>query len=208
MNCIIYLCDNLGEIIKLSSNDYQWPFVTSQFCIVKKYDILYRNALPRFKEHEKTPYALPARYKVMRIYKGIDREPLEYTPDNFHEYTQKSVIQYFDSIDKTDAELLFIRAAGCNDKIPSGLISLGYDTTWVFGHGACDGFSAICDCMFLCRWHGCDNEGTEFISEFQKLNNNGLFNSADDAEKYLTHYLEQDWAEQGAYCIYEIYGKV
>lgn len=208
MNCVIYSCENFGEIKKLSVNEYQYPFVSSQFCIVKKYETLYRDALPRFEKHGNTPYALPAKEKTMRIYKGIDREPLEYTPDDFHEYSPESALQFFGSISKQDAELLFIRVAGSEDKIPDGLTLLGYDAAWVFGHGICDGFSAICDCMFLCRWHGCDNEGTEFLSDFQEINYNGLFNSAEETDKYLIHYLSQDWAEQGEYCIYEIYGQL
>ena len=172
MNCVIYSCENCGEIKKLSVNEYQDSFVSSQFCIVKKYETLYRDALPRFEKHGNTPYALPAKEKTMRIYKGIDR------------------------------------VAGSDDKIPDGFTLLGYDAAWVFGHGICDGFSAICDCMFLCRWHGCDNEGTEFLSDFQELNYNGLFNSAEETDKYLIHYLSQDWAEQGEYCIYEIYGQL
>ncbi len=206
MYSVIFSCKDPGVIIKLSPDDHQWPFVTSQFCIVKKYDALYVEALPRFEKFESTPYGLPAKNKTMETYKGIDREPLEYTPDDFHEYAHESAIQFFDSLPKQDVDLLFIRAVGCHDPVPDGVSLLGYDTAWVFGHGACDGFSAVCDCMFLCRWHGCDNEGTEFVSEFQKLNNNGLFNCAKDAEEYLIHYLNQDWAEQGEYCIYEIYG--
>ncbi len=208
MNCIIFSCDNPGEVIKLSPDEYPWPYVLSQFCIVKKYDVLYREALPRFEKHRNTPYALLGKEKGMRIYKGIDREPLEYTPDDFHEYIQESAIRYSDAIHKQDADLLFVRVVGCDAKIPDGFALLGYDTAWVFGHGACDGFSAICDCMFLCRWHGCDAEGTEFVSEFQKLNENGLFDCAEDAEAYLMHYLAQDWAELDEYCIYEIYGEI
>ena len=144
----------------------------------------------------------------MRVYKGTDREPFEYTPDDFHRYPPQKAIAFYDSIHNQDTELLFIRAAGCNDPIPDGFTLLGYDAAWVFGYGLCDGFSAICDCMFLCRWHGCDAEGTEFLSEFRKLNNNGLFNSEKEAAEYLIHYLNQDWAERDAYCVYEVYGQL
>lgn len=206
MSCVIYSCDNPGEIKELSLYEYQEAFVSSQFCIVKKYECLYEEARSRFAEYENTPYALPAKGKNMCVYKGIDREPLEYTPDDFHKYTQENAIQYFASNSKQDTELIFIRALGFDDKIPEGLTLLGYDAAWTFGYGEGDGFSAICDCMFLCRWHGCDAEGTEFLPEFQRLNNNGLFNNPKDASEYLKHYLSWDWAEQGTYCIYEIYG--
>lgn len=208
MNPIIYSCENFGEIIKLTTNEYQEPFVFSQFVIVKKYETLYKDELPRFEKHENTPYALPAKGKSIMVYKGLDREPLEYTPDDFHEYSPENAVQFFASCVDQDAELLFVRVAGCEDKIPDGLTLLGYDAAWIFGYGICDGFSAICDCMFLCRWHGCDNEGTEFLSEFKKLNKNGLFDTAEETDEYLIHYLSQDWAEQGEYCIYEVYGQL
>lgn len=206
MDCIIYSCETPGEIEELTVEEYQWSFIFSQFCIVKKYECLYEKELPRFSNYEDTPYALPSKRKALHIYNGIDREPLEYTPDDFHEYTKEKAVQYFTSISQQDTELIFIKATGCDDKVPDGLTLLGYDAAWVFGYGYCDGFSAICDCMFLHRWHGCDNEGTEFLSDFQQLNHNGLFDFAEDACAYLKHYLNQDWAEQGPYCIYEIYG--
>lgn len=199
MDCVIYSCEDSDGIKELSLDEYQWPFISSQFCIVKKYEYLYKEALPRFLKFEDTPYALPSKRKAMYVYKGIDREPLEYTPDDFHEYTEEKAVQYFASISRQDAELLFIRAAGCDDDIPDGLTLFGYDAAWVFGHGVCDGFSAICDCMFLCRWHGCDDEGKEFLSDFRLLNHNGLFNTAEDACAYLKHYLNQDWTEEGEY---------
>ncbi len=146
--------------------------------------------------------------KKLRVYKGMDREPLVYTPHHFHEYTQERAIQYFDLISRRDAELIFVRVAGCDDEIPNGFTFLGYDAAWVLGFCICDAFSAICDCMFLCHWHGCDNEGTEFLPEFQQLNSNGLFNSETEAAKYLIHYLSQDWSAQGEYCIYEVYGRI
>ncbi len=206
MSFVIYLCENFGEIKELSPKEYALPFTTSQFCIVKKYDHLYEKELPRFVKHEETPYALPAKNKIMHIYNGIDREPLKYTPDDFHEYTESAAIQYFNSLSKQETELIFIRITGCGDSLPDSFSFLGYDVAWLFGYGDCDGFSAICDCMFLSRWHGCDDERTEFKEEFQWLNNNGLFNNVDDARNYLIHYLNQDWSELGDYCIYEIYG--
>lgn len=202
-NCIIFICE--GEITRLPAREYHSPFVSSQFCIVEKYKTLYEKALPRLMELKSPPYALPAKGKCMRIYNGLDREPLEYTPNNFHEFSLKAAIEHFSSIAAPNTELIFIRVVGCEDRIPADFTLLGYDAAWVFGHGAGDGFSAICDCMFLSRWHGCDAGGTEFLPEFNKLNDNGLFNSAVEAEEYLMHYVSQSWSEDGEYCIYEIY---
>ena len=206
MCCVIFSANAPNKIEELSPEEYQ-GFVSAQFCIVKKYELLYKEELKRFDKYLSTPYALPAHGKASRIYRGIDRDPLEYTPTNFHEYNHETAVQYFNSLSAQDAELIFIRSAGCHDAIPDNFTLLGYDAAWVFGFGACDGFSAICDCMFLCRWHGCDHDGTEFASEFQKLNQSGLFDNYTDAVNYLKHYLSQDWAELGEYCIYEIYGK-
>ena len=104
--------------------------------------------------------------------------------------------------DRNDLEVIFVRAAGSDADIPYGLHFLGYDVCYPPGG---DGFSAICDCMFLCRWHGCDEAGTEFTDDFMRLNENGLFDSKQEAEIYLRHYAIQDWAETGDFCILEIY---
>lgn len=79
---------------------------------------------------------------------------------------------------------------------------LGYDVSYPLDG---NGFYAICDCMFLCRWHGCDESDTEFLSEFGKLNVNGLFNSKEEVTQYLQHYLSQERAETGEFCIVKIY---
>ena len=101
-----------------------------------------------------------------------------------------------------DLEVIFVRVAGSDADIPNGLNFLGYDVCYPPGG---DGFSAICDCMFLCRWHGCDEAGTEFTEDFMRLNENGLFDSEQEAESYLCHYAIQDWSETGDFCILEIY---
>ena len=206
MCCVIFSANGPDKIEESSPWEYQ-GFVSAQFCIVVKYESLYKSELKRFRKYKSTPYALPVRGKAMRTYRGIDRYPWKYTPDDFHEYPQEKAIQYFNSLSARDSELIFIRAVGCDDAIPDGFSLQGYDAAWVFGFGLCDGFSAICDCMFLSRWHGCDQSGTEFLTEFQQLNHSGLFDSSKDAVNYLKHYLSQDWAEFGEYCIYEIYSK-
>lgn len=45
----------------------------------------------------------------------------------------------------------------------------------------------------------------DITEEFERLNENGLFDSKEYAVKYLYHYLSQDWAETGDFCILEIY---
>ena len=62
-----------------------------QFCIVNNYKDLYLKELPRFSGT--TPYAIPGENKPVREYTGIDREPDEYTPENFDEYSQNSGIR-------------------------------------------------------------------------------------------------------------------
>ena len=59
----------------------------------------------------------------------------------------------------------------------------------------------------ICRWHGCDEEGTLFLEDFNKLNENGLFDHWQDAYDYLVKYLSEDWTERGTFGIYEVYRK-
>ena len=79
---------------------------------------------------------------------------------------------------------------------------MGYDICYPVDCSG--GFSIICDCMFICKWHGCDTDGTRFIEDFNKLNEYGLFDTVDDAYRYMVKYLNEDWSEKGRYCIYEI----
>ncbi len=202
----IYQCYKTGEIKAIPADGNEWGYSLMQFCVVEKYDSLYEKELVRFGEN--TPYALPGKNKSIRVYKGIDREPWRFTPDDMDRYSEEDVLKYYRSLNNEDTELLFYRMAGYDSEKPEGLSFLGYDAGYLFGEGNGDGFSVICDCMFLSRWHGCDYEGTEFIKEFQKLNKNGLFDSEKDTIDYLYHYLKQDWAETGDFCIFEIYEPV
>ena len=206
MEAKIYICETIGEIKEISPNDYDWDYSPAQFCIVEKYESLYEKALARFKNN--SLYALPGKNKTIRLYNGIDREPLDYTPDDMDRYSKEEALQYYHGLDNRKLDLIFYRMAGSCRELPDGLTFIGYDVGYLFGKGYGDGFSSICDCMFLCRWHGCDAEGTEFIKEFNQLNKNGLFDTEEQAVDYLYHYLNQDWAETGDFCVFEIYEPV
>ena len=205
MKVKIYQCYTIGDIKVLSPDEYEYQsnYSPAQFCIVEKYESLYEKALVRFKEN--TIYALPGKNKKIRVYNGIDREPLDYTPDEMDQFSMEEVLKYYNELDNKNLDLIFYRMAGYDKEIPDRLAFIGFDVGYLFGKTYGDGFSAICDCMFLCRWHGCDEDGTEFIKEFQQLNKNGLFDSEEQAVDYLYHYLSQDWAETGDFCILEIY---
>ena len=187
MEAKIYICETIGEIKEISPNDYDWDYSPAQFCIVEKYESLYEKALARFKNN--SLYALPGKNKTIRLYNGIDREPLDYTPDDMDRYSKEEALQYYHGLDNRKLDLIFFRMAGSSRELPDGLTFIGYDVGYLFGKGYGDGFSSICDCMFLCRWHGCDAEGTEFIKEFNQLNKNGLFDTEKQAVDYLYHYF-------------------
>lgn len=78
--------------------------------------------------------------------------------------------------------------------------TLGFEPTWFVG----DRFSAVCDCMCFPRWHGTDKEGVLFAEHYSRLNEHALFDSADEAMKFLEFYLSFDWTETGDYVIAEI----
>ena len=90
--------------------------------------------------------------------------------------------------------------------IPEGYEFIGYDISYPCDYSG--SFSIICDCMFICRWHGCDKEGILFLPEFSKLNANGLFDDWQSAYDYMVKYLSEDWTERGEYCILEIFKKL
>lgn len=201
----IFSCEETGAISKTDYADYYGELMPSQFCVVYRYDILYKKELERLNKPQHSPYALPAENKPMRIYNGIDREPSKNTPENFNLYSERDARVYFENLLKNECELIFIRLCDCECDVPKNMSFLGYDVAYVFDSKFGDGFSAICDCMFLARWHGCDESGKEFEREFNSLNRNGLFDRKEDAVNYLVHYLNQEWSERGDFCIYEIY---
>lgn len=104
-----------------------------------------------------------------------------------------------------DYELLWARIYGAEDTVPDGYRFLGFDVTYM--PETCGLFSMINDCMFIVRWHGCDEHGTLFLDDFAKLNENGLFDNPEDALAYMVKYLHEEWAENGEYGIFEIYAK-
>lgn len=104
-----------------------------------------------------------------------------------------------------DYELIWARIYGAEDTVPDGYRSLGFDVTYM--PYTCGLFSMINDCMFIVRWHGCDEHGTLFLDDFAKLNENGLFDRPEDALAYMVKYLHEEWAENGEYGIFEIYAK-
>ena len=126
----------------------------------------------------------------------IDSPCLMLDKDSAHEY-----MSLFSDAEKY--ELIWTRISGSQATIPDEFRFIGYDISYLPDEQGA--FSIICDCMFICRWHGCDEAGTEFAAEYSKLNTNGLFSSFTDAYLYMVHYLSQDWSERGRYGIFEIY---
>lgn len=222
MKAICYECYETGHIIE---TEVDYP---SQFSTVKKYEILYAEELPRFK---KTPlnYALPYYNKPKKIYNGTGRMGLDLGDKHKKKLTKeqkeivKKIIDDFSFADElmkeessalqymalfkeaSNFELIWVRNSGVKDDVPKGYEFIGYDVSYPIDYAG--SFSMICDCMFICRWHGCDEEGTLFTADFDKLNANGLFDNRKDAYDYMVKYLNVDWTERGQYCILEVYKK-
>lgn len=227
MNTILYKCYNTGEI---EEEPYRKE---GQFSVVKKYELLYKEALPRFiKNGNSNIYALPFSEAPKKVYKGLDRIGLDenelYSKNDCLNEKQRAILKqisnnyyYFCGIvfsreeeaeallsclrTAEDYELIWTRISGSEEEIPDGYRFAGYDIA--YPPSVNGGFSIICDCMFICKWHGCDGEGTLFSEDFNKLNENGLFDSRGDAYSYMVKYLNEDWSERGEYGIYEVYLK-
>ena len=206
----IYQCDSPGQITETTADELwhiKYPVATSQFCIVKKHSVMWKTILPNFKGEVSLPYAYPEKSVKKKGYYGIDRDVWYYTPDEMCNFSEEEAQIYFNLLEnRNEIEIIFIRATGQTDIIPNRYVLYGYDVTYPVGEVS-DGFSIIGDCLFWGRWHGCDKEGTLFINEFKTLNEYGLFDSAQVAYDYMIKYLNQDFAETGDYCIYEVYGR-
>lgn len=223
LKTICYECYETGDIIEKDIDYF------SRFSTVKKYDVLYAEELPRFQKSPLNIYGLPYYNKPQKIYNGTGRMGLELTDKHKKKLTndQKAIVnKIFDTFSFADElmqdessalqyialfeearnfELIWSRNSGAKDEVPNGYEFIGYDVSYPSDYSG--SFSIICDCMFICRWHGCDEAGTLFKSDFDKLNANGLFDNWQDAYDYMVKYLNEEWTERGEYCILEVYKK-
>ena len=223
MKPTLYTCDETGRIFE---QNYFYP---ATFCVLRRYEPIYKQNLPRF-SCPKQIYALPFEKKPFKVYLGTDREGAsEYSLGIRSDLTdgERALLERMREQSgelgamlrsEADAELfrgmleaaeeyelIHARCAGSDEPYPEDYEFLGYDVSYPVDCGGA--FSIICDCMFICRWHGCDDEGTLFQEDFDKLNENGLFSLFDDAYAYMVKYLNEDWSERGDYSIFEIRGK-
>ena len=220
----LYECYETGIICEKSC------LFPARFSTVKKYDFLYQEELPHFLKMPLHIYGLPYSDKPEKMYLGLGRMGLTTPPDKLKLVPtdkQKELISKIKEtssyeeelmIDETDAnmylglfqdgnnhELIWSRISGSTEIIPIGYRFLGYDVSYP---PYCDGaYSIICDCMFICKWHGCDEEGKLFAEDFEKLNDNGLFPDWQSAYHYMVKCLNEDWTERGEYGIFEIYSR-
>lgn len=220
----IYTCYDTG---KIECDPYYTDKV--QFAIVRNFDSLYIEELPRFIKYDFHAYAMPKYDTPVNRYLGLDRigppsfkyfetgigkaekiicNANKLTDDDLDDYmsVESNAIKFFSHLQNSkDYDLICSRILGCKAEIPPTYKFVGYDITYMPSyHGS---FSIINDCMFICKWHGCDEEGSLFIPYFEKLNQNGLFDDPQIALDYMTLYLNCDWSERGEYFITEIYLK-
>lgn len=220
---ICYECYETGCIVEKEI------YESSQFVTAKKYDALYAEELPRFRKQPRNIYALPYDDQPSRIYNGTGRMGLDlgnkhrkrlageqrklakkFLDDyNFADelmQTENTAQQFVSLFEESDQyELIWVRNSGTKRSAPEGFEFIGYDISYPCDYSG--GFSIICDCLFICRWHGCDQEGVLFLPEFGKLNANGLFDDWQSAYEYMVKYLSEDWTERGTYCIFEVFRK-
>jgi hypothetical protein len=221
---ICYECYETGCITEREIHEI------AQFVTVKKYDVLYTEELPRFRKQSLKIYALPYDDQPTKTYNGTGRMGLDlgdkqckkltdlqkqlskkfFDDFNFADelmQTESTALQFASLFEESDNfELIWVRNSGTNRAVPEGYEFIGYDISYPCDYSG--SFSIICDCMFICRWHGCDVEGILFLPEFSKLNTNGLFDDWQSAYDYMVKYLSEDWTERGEYCILEIFKKL
>ena len=224
MKHIAYECYETGQIVEI-----ELDYCLSRFITVKKYDVLYAEELPRFREHPADIYGLPFADTPKKVYLGAGRLGMLVGRNKLRENLteaekalarkmdedygceltfseERSALEYMNLFQDADQyELIYFRNSGEQGNIPEGYQFSGYDICYPPEYDG--GFSILCDCMFICYWHGCDEEGTLFADDFAKLNDSGLFDTWQDAYNYMKKYLSKDWTERGVYCIVEVYRK-
>lgn len=204
----LFCCDEANGITEKA-----YDGIEAGFCIVESFDYVYQKELPRFRAVPGAkPYGLPCGDTPRKEYLGIGNPSFEKTPQDSAFYTdsclrpENEVIAIRDTLFSEEAcDVVWFRVCGSDAAAPEGYVSCGYDVTYEPDiNGA---FSVINDCMFICKWHGCDEAGEAFAGFFAALNPNGLFDKAETAMRYMTYYLSFDWAERGEYCLCEVFRK-
>ena len=201
----LYSCYTTNILTEEPYNDME-----SGFCFIENFDYAYKKALPKFNKNKIKAYGLPYDDTPVKKYLGIGIALEENISENYDENaldSEEEAITLKNLLDKPEfCDVVWYRIFGSLSDIPKAYYFYGYDITFIPKiHGA---FSIINDCMFLCKWHGCDKEGTAFNHYFTRLNENGLFETATEAIDYMKHYLSFDWSERGEYCICEIFRKI
>lgn len=97
-------------------------------------------------------------------------------------------------------EVIWAAAIDTGSVGPASSERLGYDVSYL-PHSF---FSVISDSMVFPRWHGTDREGVLFREHHDRLNQHALFDSPEDAQRFLDFYLAQDWTERGVFWIVEV----
>lgn len=198
----------------------------SAYLVVKRFEALYRDFAQK-PEFNLAIYAVPlfgTDWSTSRVrYHGLDRDPLQawdypwallaeirmaeigyVSPYNHHLSRSQDVtdvLKWAEGEVPGEYESVWARLASSHVMPPPSFRLAGYEPSF-FPEGF---FSALCDCMCFPRWHGTDIEGVLFSEHFKRLNSYGLFNSANEANNFLTYYLSFDWTETGDYQIIEVW---
>lgn len=112
-------------------------------------------------------------YLADKLKRKLTEEQKELAKKIFDDFTfvdalklnESFALQYIELFeDGTHFELIWLRNSGVKDEIPNGYKFIGYDVSYPCDYSGA--FSIICDCMFICCWHGCDKGEKMFASDF------------------------------------------
>lgn len=109
MSVTLYRCEFVNaltltkDITRISIAKDDPDFLFSQSCIVYKYEYLYRKYenwyIQKHKQlEERTPYALPGRNKHIKVYNGLDREPLAHNPGEATRCSHDEMMEIYQSL--------------------------------------------------------------------------------------------------------------
>jgi hypothetical protein len=207
--------------------------MSNGYLLVTRYEVLYQRALNSHTyDNNPTGEAIygipfpPNPTPTEKMYRGIDREPLQaLTHDEAKLFTEAGT-----PAEASAATNLLSEIENQTKRDDGWLTSLediievwkllgseqsNYEIIWakefkdpasvpescqLLGCDAAyfviDHFSCICDALFFPRWHGTDSEGVLFRKYYDSLNRNGLFDTNELALDYLRYYLSFDWTER------------
>jgi hypothetical protein len=184
----------------------------------RKIENYYKNLLDVFSSHNPNRYLGISREPLFGVPKNIQSEFEQILEPESQDYiwhleeqnlcSEGLIFEYDEAIkafkkikNKDSYDIICVR----NNSFENDANILGFDVGYWDG----DHFSLIADTIVIPRWHPAPEEDfIELSTKLKSLNENLLFNTYQEAEKFKKYYKTKSWAEtediEGEFCVIQV----